>query len=148
MVKKRDYTLLIMMKYYGKTGMLLHIVKRFEDVDNQDGFREDIIDSEEHIQCSSLKMDKGHTFKPHKHICKNIPSWGLAQESWVVIRGSVKCIFYDLDDTILAEPILYPGDVSFTLIGGHTYEILEADTIVYEYKTGPYTGQESDKVFI
>ena len=35
-----------------------------------------------------------------------------------------------------------------TFQGGHTYEILEDDTIVYEYKTGPYKGQENDKVFI
>jgi hypothetical protein len=66
----------------------------------------------------------------------------------VVIKGSVKCIFYDLDDTIIAEPILYAGDASFTLGGGHNYLILEDNTIVYEYKTGPYEGQLYDKVFL
>ena len=35
-----------------------------------------------------------------------------------------------------------------TFQGGHTYEILEEDTIVYEYKTGPYKGQANDKEFI
>jgi len=136
------------MKYYSKTKMLLHVVRRLEDVVDQDNFRHDIISPEEHIQCSSLRMDKGHTFKPHKHICKNIPAWALAQESWVVIKGSVKCIFYDLDNTILVEVVLNAGDASFTLAGGHTYEALEDNTIVYEYKTGPYLGQELDKVFI
>ena len=66
----------------------------------------------------------------------------------MVIKGSVKCKLYDIDDTLIAEPILYPGDASFTLYGGHTYEILEEDTIVYEYKTGPYEGQKLDKVFL
>lgn len=56
---------------------------------------------------------------------------------------------YDIDNkTILATPILEAGDASFTLYGGHTYEILEENTIVYEYKTGPYEGQELDKRFI
>ena len=56
---------------------------------------------------------------------------------------------YDIDNaTILATPILEQGDASFTLYGGHTYEILEEETIVYEYKTGPYEGQELDKRFI
>ena len=55
---------------------------------------------------------------------------------------------YDLDNKILATPILEPGDASYTLYGGHTYEILEEGTIVYEYKTGPYEGQELDKRFI
>ena len=49
--------------------------------------------------------------------------------------------------TLLETHILNAGDSSFTLEGGHTYEILEDDTLVYEYKTGPYEGQEKDKVF-
>ena len=93
-------------------------------------------------------MDKGHTFKPHKHIWKPGEKECIAQESWVVIRGSVECIFYDLDDTIIEKPILKPGDCSVTLGGGHTYRILEHGTLVYEYKTGPYKGIENDKEFL
>ena len=48
----------------------------------------------------------------------------------------------------VSEPVLEVGDASFTLEGGHTYTILEDDTLVYEYKTGPYEGQKNDKVFI
>ena len=53
-----------------------------------------------------------------------------------------------LDTIISNDTILKAGDASFTLYGGHTYEILEEDTLVYEYKTGPYEGQELDKTFI
>ena len=93
-------------------------------------------------------MEKGKTFQLHRHIFKNRTQDTIAQESWVVIQGRVKCILYDLDDTILIEPILEPGDASFTLEGGHNYEILEDNTLVYEYKTGPYEGQKLDKTFI
>jgi hypothetical protein len=48
----------------------------------------------------------------------------------------------------LTTEILHVGDASFTLEGGHNYEILEDNTLVYEYKTGPYEGQEMDKKFI
>ena len=61
----------------------------------------------------------------------------IAQESWIVVKGRVRCIFYDLDDTVIATPIIEVGDCSMTFEGGHTYEILEEDTIVYEYKTAP-----------
>ena len=61
---------------------------------------------------------------------------------------SVQCIFYDLDDTVIDEVVLFPGDASFTLEGGHNYLILEDDTLIYEYKTGPYKGQENDKRFL
>jgi len=137
-----------MKEYFSKTGELLHVVKRFKDVKAQKDFREDIISADQHIQCSSLKMENGHTFRPHKHILKAGPEIVRAQESWVVIKGHVKCYFYDLDNTLLGVAVLSPGDVSFTLNGGHTYEILEDDTIVYEYKTGPYEGQALDKEFI
>ena len=124
---------------------LLHVINRLEDITG----RNDIIPSNNFIQCATLKMKKGKTFDPHKHIVKNrhYPEQ-ITQESWVVIKGSVKCILYDLDNTIIAEPILKQGDASFTLYGGHTYKILEEDTIVYEYKTGPYEGQQLDKEFI
>ena len=134
-----------MEKIYSKIepNTLLHIIVRKEDMTPG---REDIVSEENFIQCSKLNMEKGKTFKPHKHIWKqrNLPV--IAQESWVVIQGRVQCIFYDLDDTIIATPILEVGDASFTLQGGHNYLILEDDTLVYEYKTGPYYGHAMDKV--
>lgn len=136
-----------MEKFYSKVenGKLLHIINRMSEIEK----RSEVVPSDNFIQCSTLKMEAGKTFLPHKHITKKREYQNqIAQESWVVIKGSVKCIFYDLDDTILAESILYPGDASFTLFGGHNYLILEEDTVVYEYKTGPYEGQKLDKVFI
>ena len=69
----------------------------------------------------------------------------LPQESWFVYKGKVKCIFYDIDDTIIDEVILNEGGISMTFRGGHNYEILEKNTLVLEYKTGPYLGQKLDK---
>jgi cupin fold WbuC family metalloprotein len=136
-----------MKKIYSKVdpSKLLHIIVRKEDITQG---RQDIVSEEHFIQCSILNMEEGKTFRPHKHIWKERTRNVIAQESWIVIQGSVKCIFYDLDDSIIDEPILYPGDASFTLEGGHNYLILEDNTLVYEYKTGPYEGQALDKTFI
>jgi len=123
--------------------ILLHLVHRFNEING----RTNIAPENEFLQLASLKMNKGTTFKAHKHITIE-KTTNIAQESWLVIKGSVKCFFYDIDDSILAEPILFPGDISMTFRGGHNYLILEDDTIVYEYKTGPYLGQEMDKVFL
>jgi cupin fold WbuC family metalloprotein len=126
-------------------GKLLHIINRLEEIEK----RTEVVPENNFIQCATLKMEKNKTFPPHKHITKDRHyAEQIAQESWVVIKGSVKCIFYDIDNTIIATPVLKAGDASFTLYGGHTYEILEDDTIVYEYKTGPYEGQINDKVFL
>jgi cupin fold WbuC family metalloprotein len=93
-------------------------------------------------------MEKGKTFRPHYHIWKERTRNVIAQESWVVLHGSVKATFYDIDNQIIDEIVLETGDASFTLEGGHNYTILEDDTMVYEYKTGPYEGQLFDKEFI
>jgi cupin fold WbuC family metalloprotein len=127
-----------------KPETLLHIVNRLEEITD----RTNIAPNEQFLQLATLKMDNGHTFRPHKHIIKNGEENVIAQESWVVIRGKVKVIMYDLDDTIIHTPILNAGDCSMTFYGGHNYEILEDNTIVYEYKTGPYKGQIADKEFI
>ena len=126
-----------------KPDILLHLIYRGEEING----RTNIAPENEFLQLASLKMTKGTTFKAHKHIIVE-KTTNIAQESWLVIKGSVKCIFYDLDDKKIAEPILYPGDCSMTFRGGHNYLILEDDTIVYEYKTGPYLGIEMDKTFI
>ena len=136
-----------MEKIYSKIqpNKLLHLINRVDEIKG----RTELISPENFIQCASLHMDKGTTFPPHKHIFKERHYVEqIAQESWIVVKGRVKCIFYDLDDTIIATPILNPGDASFTLYGGHTYEILEEETVVYEYKTGPYEGQKNDKKLI
>lgn len=136
-----------MEKIYSKVeeGKLLHIINRLSEIEG----RTEMVPEDNFIQCATLRMENGKTFPPHKHITKDrhYPEQ-IAQESWVVIKGSVKCILFDIDNQIISTPILYPGDASFTLYGGHTYEILEDDTIVYEYKTGPYEGQDLDKTFL
>jgi cupin fold WbuC family metalloprotein len=125
---------------------IIHHIQEFYTIEN--GHRRDVVGEKEFIQLSALNMEKGHTFKPHQHIWKPGEKEVIAQESWVVIKGSVECNFYDTDGTLLSKPILTPGDCSVTLGGGHTYLILEDDTLVYEYKTGPYKGIESDKIFL
>ena len=134
-----------MEKIYSKTeqGTLLHLIYRLNEVEG----RTNIVPDDEFLQLASLKMNKGQTFKAHKHIIHE-KTTNIAQESWVVIRGSVKCVFYDLNDKIIGEYILKEGDCSMTFRGGHNYLILEDNTIVYEYKTGPYLGQDLDKTFI
>ena len=135
-----------MEKIYSKVdGRLLHIINRIYEFQG----RKEVIPENNFLQCATLRMEKGKTFPPHKHITKDrhYPEQ-IAQESWIVVKGSVRCKLYDLDDVLIAEPVLRPGDASFTLYGGHTYEILEEDTLVYEYKTGPYEGQKLDKQFI
>jgi hypothetical protein len=124
---------------------LLHLINRLDEIVD----RTNVAPDEQFIQLATLRMGKGKTFKPHQHIWKSATREKIiSQESWVVIQGSVTVHMYDIDGTHIGDEIIRQGDCSMTFEGGHTYTALEDDTVVYEYKTGPYTGIENDKVFI
>lgn len=136
-----------MKKIYSRVEQdkLLHIINRFEEIEN----RIDIVPEDQFLQVSAIKTHSEKSYRPHKHIVKEVAEKEtITQESWVVIQGSVRITLYDVDDTIIAVEVITRGDSSITLAGGHGYEILEDNTVVYEYKTGPYKGQQLDKKFI
>jgi hypothetical protein len=137
-----------MERFYSKVqpDLLLHVIYRHDDF--VEG-REEIIPPDQFIQCAGMTLKKGKTFRPHKHIIKEVTDTDrVAQESWHILKGRVKCIFYDIDDTIIAEPVLKKGDTSFTLRGGHNYLVLSNEAKILEYKTGKYLGRQFDKTFI
>ena len=136
-----------MIKIYSKSepGKLLHLINRFDEIDG----RTDIAPEEQFIQAATIKFPQGgKKFRTHQHIWKPAPrEQVIAQESWIVVQGSVRVFMYDIDQLFLQDEVIKKGDCSMTFEGGHTYEILEDDTILYEYKTGPYMGVENDKIF-
>tara|TARA_R110001583_G_scaffold12547_2_gene55596 strand:- start:10076 stop:10480 length:405 start_codon:yes stop_codon:yes gene_type:complete len=131
----------MMNKIFSKNGELLHIhfdSKAFKDD------RIDISPDEEYMQVSCLNLQDGKTFNAHKHL-ENIREITITQESWVVIRGKVKAYYYDTDNELITTAELSAGDCTITFRGGHNYESMEDDTLVYEFKNGPYFGRAKDK---
>ena len=86
-----------MIQYFSKVdpSKLLHVVVRKEDLTPG---RVEVVPEDNFIQCALLNMEKGKTFKPHRHIFKERTRNVIAQESWIVVQGSVKCTFYDIDN--------------------------------------------------
>tara|TARA_A100001388_G_C28630538_1_gene432031 strand:- start:267 stop:695 length:429 start_codon:yes stop_codon:yes gene_type:complete len=125
--------------------LILHQFYKPEAIDFSK--RTNISPVNESLQVSHLTLEENQTFKPHKHILYE-RSMPMAQESWVVISGEVEVIYYDIDDKVIELKTLSPGDVTITYRGGHNYRALKSNTIVYEFKTGPYLGIDKDKVHI
>lgn len=150
-----------MLKIYSKVepNKLLHMcyntnANTFNNdstIASKDLIRHDLIPNTEFLQLAHITINTaGHKFKPHKHRFKfqESGSYSIAQEAWMILSGKIEATFYDLDNSIISVVVLNVGDVSITLYGGHTYEALEPNTQVLEFKTGPYEGQEIDKEFI
>ena len=103
----------------------------------------------EFLQLCYLNLNAKNKFSAHKHFWKkNIEKKRIVQESWVVISGLAKIFLYDLDDKYITSKILKPGDVSITFAGGHKLEVMKKNTIIYEFKTGPYEGQKKDLIYL
>lgn len=133
----------ILSKFYPES--VLHIIIRKNDIQEQ---RTNVIEDREFLQLATLRLPKDTTFKPHCHKwIKNTSVARIAQEAWVVISGNVEVTYFDIDNSVIHTDVLCPGDCSVTLFGGHNYRAMD-EAIVYEFKTGPYEGQELDKEFI
>jgi hypothetical protein len=133
-----------MEKIYSKVeeGKLLHIINRLSEIEG----RTEAVPEDNFIQCATLKMEKGKTFPPHKHITKDRHYEAqIAQESWVVIEGKVLATLFDIDNSKLAEIELDAGSCMIFFNGGHSLRALEDNTFFYEFKNGPYYGFDKDK---
>ena len=137
---------MIIIKNPKNSEQIFHIIYRKEDLQNLEG-RIDISNESEFLQLAAIKIEKDHKFRGHKHL-RLLRETDITQECWVVVKGSVKTFHYDEDDNLLEENILKEGDATITFRGGHNYQALDEDTLVYEIKTGPYMGQAKDKVFL
>jgi len=126
--------------------LLLHMTLRPSPGYSKEFARTNACDPGDKLQLAILEMPMGQTFVPHIHVEDDqlLPR-GRAQESWVVIRGCVLFSYFDLDGSKIGDAELSAGEASVSLAGGHTYEALTDNTLVYEFKTGPYFGHDLDK---
>ena len=136
------------MEIYSKLdkSILLHKIINFDEAKLLKNQRIDHSSNDEFLQLSILNFDFGKKFDAHYHLSrkKYFESY-WAQESWIVIDGRVLATYYDIDNQLITSATLSKGDISISFQGGHAYEILENSTLVYEIKTGPYEGVETDK---
>lgn len=124
--------------------ILLFVINRRESISD---VRQDLSPGAEYLQVATKKLSAGTTFAPHRHN-KLLRETDITQEAWVFLQGRVAARFWDIDDELIYETELGAGDAAVVFRGGHSFIVLEEDTILYEFKTGPYYGVEKDKTYI
>lgn len=133
------------------TGVLLHEVLKLtgKEAPILNLNRIDFSDPAEFLQGAIIEIPANSSFRAHVHLeRKRSFSHLRAQESWVVIRGQVEVDYFTEDGSFITKEELNAGDISISFRGGHGYRTLSADSLVYEFKSGPYEGVEIDKVFL
>jgi cupin fold WbuC family metalloprotein len=132
-----------MKKIYSKVepNKLISSVISLEDIMS---YRTDVSPESEFLQVSARNLNNGVFVKAHKH--KNIiRETNITQEAWIVHRGKIKAMIYDIDKNFLEEVTINDGGCIVLYNGGHSLTSMEENTIFYEIKNGPYFGYENDK---
>ena len=121
------------MKFYSliDKDLLLFTINKFEEITEE---RKDLSFEQQSLQVSTKKIAKGKKFKAHKHLPLKRET-DFTEEAWVFLSGAVKAIFYDIDDKICYETVLKSGDCAVVYRAGHSFEVLEDNTILYEFKS-------------
>ena len=133
------------------SGTLLHevISPLRQPMQFEEARREDFSSPIEYLQGAIIEIPPNHSFRAHVHLERERAFKNLrAQESWVVIAGQVEVDYYSEAGKFIRTVSLGAGDISISFRGGHGYRTLSSDALVYEFKSGPYEGQEVDKSFI
>lgn len=80
-------------------------------------------------------LEPGTVLPIHRH-------WHSA-ETYILLRGRIKVMFYDDDKNVMEECELNPHEGKYGVhipIGQwHTLDVLESGSVLFEVKDGPYT---------
>lgn len=131
--------------FYSKINNdLMFTINKYEEISKS---RTDITPEKEILQASAKILSKGENFPPHKHNYLKRETT-TTQESWVIIEGKILAFFYDIDDSLMGTYELTKGDMAIVYKAGHSFNVIEDNTVLYEFKNGPYYGKTKDKTMI
>lgn len=72
------------------------------------------------------------------------------EETYILIKGCIKVVFYDDDKNIKKETILNPlkgiYGIDIPKNQWHSIEVLESGSVIFEVKEGPYTPITKDDI--
>jgi hypothetical protein len=97
------------------------------------------------LQIGKFRYDTNHLMRDHRHI-KRYREATVTQEALVVFQGTVEARVFGKTGFKPVQIIkLVAGDI-FTLYGGGVgFTVLEDDTIMAEFKNGPYDVESDDE---
>ena len=127
-----------------KANKIIASIIKLKDIGD---YRTDVSPESEYIQVSARSIEKGVKVPAHMHLPIERKT-NITQETWIIISGKIELELFDLDNSFICKEIIEAGGSATLYRGGHSLKVIEEKTIMYEIKTGPYFGVESDKKLI
>ena len=109
-------------------------------------YRTNLTEPNQIIQASLIKMDRFQSVPSHEHLPIERYTTGTA-EGWLVLNGSFEAEIFDIDQTSLGRYLLRKFDTILMFNGGHSLKATKKNSIIFEFKNGPFKGSDSDKIY-
>ena len=87
-------------------------------------------------------LEPGTVLPVHRH--------SHTAETYIVLRGSIKVLFYNDDKVLTAEFLIDSNEKEYGIHipagQWHTLEVLESGTVIFEVKDGPYAPLQPEDI--
>ena len=98
------------------------------------------------IQASLINMTRFQSVPRHEHLPIERYTTGTG-EGWLVLNGSFEVEIFDIDQTSLGKYLLKKFDLILMFNGGHSLYATKKNSVIFEFKNGPFKGSDSDKIY-
>jgi len=96
------------------------------------------------LQVGVSRCNKGDYIQNHFH--NQFPrNTDLLNEVLYVVQGSIRANLYDDEKRLIASEEVRQNEFIILLSGGHGFEPLTDNSIIFEAKNGPFVSVEHDK---
>lgn len=135
-----------MLKITDSSGFLLAILDTMQA--SPDGLRFHG-NPEDAIQVATFRYPEGHRMRDHRHIYHDVYSTrNKTQEVLLVWNGYIMARVYDNSDNLVWTGPMMNGTYLISYWGGVGYDVMSSDTVMMEVKSGPFPGDEKDRVLL
>ena len=108
--------------------------------------RTNLTEPDQIIQASLIKMDRFQSVLRHEHLPIERYTVGTG-EGWLILNGSFEAEIFDIDQTSLGKFLLKKFDIILMFSGGHSLHAVKKNSVIFEFKNGPFKGSDSDKIY-
>jgi len=108
--------------------------------------RTNLTEPDQIIQASLIKLDRFQSVLSHEHLPIERYTIGTG-EGWLILNGSFEAEIFDLDRTSLGKFLLKKFDIILMFNGGHSLQAVKKNSVMFEFKNGPFKGSDSDKIY-
>lgn len=108
--------------------------------------RTNLTDPDKIIQSSLIKMIKFQSVPKHEHLPIERHTKGTG-EGWLILQGSFEVEIFDIDRVSIGKYFLKKFDMLIMFNGGHALRATKKNSIMFEFKNGPFRGSDSDKIY-